>query len=80
MSSGPIVIVGEPEEPEIGVLAHRAGRAKILTPRFFGVYGSHDEAMERARIFMRLNPAFARQWAGWKLATIRVDNQVEIPE
>jgi len=40
--------------------------------------GSHEEALDRARIWLRQNPAFAAKWAGWQLATMRVDGQLEI--
>lgn len=79
MSEGPTIIVkGEPREPEVAVVAHRAGQFVPMTPKHFSVYSSHEEAIERARIYVRLHPAFARKWAGWHLATVRVDDQVEV--
>jgi len=80
VSDSPIIIAGEPREPEVAVVMHRCGKIIPLTPRYFSVYSSHEEAVDRARIWLRLNPAFARKWAGWKIASLRVDNQVEIPE
>lgn len=79
MSGGPIVILGEPAEPEVAVVMHRAGKIIPLTPRHFPLLYSHEEAVDRARIWLRLNPAFALKWAGWKICSMRVDNQVEIP-
>lgn len=80
MSDSPIIIAGEPRQPEVAVVMHRCGRIIPLTPRHFPVLTSHEEAVDRARIWLRLNPAFAAKWAGWKIASLRVDNQVEIPE
>ncbi len=77
--AGPVVLIaGEPRQPEVAVVAHRYGQFVPMTPKHFSVYDSHEEAIERARIFVRLNPEFARKWAGWSLATLRVDHQVEI--
>lgn len=79
MSDSPhLIIKGEPREPEIAIVAHRMGQFVPMTPKKFGIFTSHEEAMETARVYVKLHPEFAAKWAGWHLASIRVDNQVSI--
>jgi len=79
VSEGPTIIVkGDPRAAEVAVVAHRLGQFVPMTPRHFSIYGSHEEAMETARIYVKLHPEFAMKWQGRNLASIRVDGQVEV--
>lgn len=76
----PLIILGK--EPETwGVIAHRNGMFKPLVPKFFQPMGSYQEVIETVRIRIRIDPRFAdfvRRHAGWHIAGVRVDNQVDL--
>jgi len=79
MSDSSVVIVkGDPREPEIIPVMHRMGTIIPLFPKRQPLSGSHEEALDRARIWLKQNPTFAAKWAGYYLATMRVDGQFEI--
>lgn len=80
MSKGPTIIVkGDPRAAEVIPVMHNAGTIIPLFPKHFPeVMGSHEEVVDAARIWLRLHPEFARKWESWKIASLRVDGQVEI--
>ena len=74
--TSPIAIRGIEGEEEWAVVAHLAGAIVPMTPKHFPVCGSYDECIERANVYRGMNPPFAKKWAGWHFAGMRVDGQI----
>lgn len=77
MSDSPIILIAGPDaEQTWGCVAHRYGKFVSMTPRRIPVCYSYDEVRERVHILRHADPEFARKWAGWYFAGVRVDGQL----
>ena len=74
--NSPVVLRGVEGEEEWAVVAYLKGAIVQMTPKHFPVCGSYDECIERAAIYRGQNQTFARKWAGWHFAGMRVDGQI----